>query len=497
MPLPNGIDLDRCMRRVATEAAQDAIPDVINNADYVHAWPALREDLKTRVANGSYVPRPPEIVEVAKSSLVTRPITRLAFTDRVYYEALVWMIADQIDSLLSNAVFSSRLADIRRRRSPRSRGVNAWNRFNDEALELSERYEDAVMLSSDISSFFEYVDLPILFDELGNVDDCADDVLQELRHLLYRLSDNSDSWGLPQGHTASAILSNFYLLPLDALLLRSPGVEHVRYSDDLKLFSDSDTILRLRLRECITILRSRHLNVAANKTRLSTGAEIADELTDARKDAVKYGLEVGDTSTPAQLRAMFDEATTATPVNERDVAFSVYRLQALGDPHALTWILPHLHEVPYLASLLVPYLGELFDQHPEIELAVQSLLTDSARNIYPDLEQQLLRMLARARNISEASYRAAWAILSDEQKASYVRAFAARCGARHIRPGDHAALRSLFDHATDPEVRRALLAALYESERAPNHLLGSLAASDPTLGTTCDYLRTRPRLPPP
>jgi Fe-S-cluster formation regulator IscX/YfhJ len=491
------IDLEMTKKRVAVEARQDPVPDVIGYVDFFHDWTSHREELGRCLDDDKYRPGRPEIIEVSKTSLLSRPITRLPMIDRLYYEALVDTLSPDIDETLPPNVFSARLADIRHYSSPRQRGTKAWKRFNKASLSLSARYEDAFILSTDITSYYEYVHLPDLFADLERIASIDRAHIARLKRFLYGLQEHPPLWGLPQHHTASAVLSNLYLLPVDALIGRTPGVEHVRYGDDIRVFGNDTATLRRCLRDCITLLRTRHLNVAVHKTRIVTSSELESELRDWRKDAILYGMDAGSSDAAEDLRDLFDEAVDPARLNERDIRFSVYRLQQLGDDHAVPWILRNLHEAPFLAELLVPYLAELYHVRVDIESAIVDFLGDEARNIYPHLEQQVMRMLSQARSIGDEAYQAAWSVLVDEQKPHYVRAFASRCVARHMRAGDEASLLEKFGAASTFELRRALLIALHEARSAPKSLLKSTAVSDPQLRGVCDYLIGTRSLPRP
>jgi hypothetical protein len=347
-----------------------------------------------------------------------------------------------------------------------------------------------------VTSYFEYVEIDVLIRDLAALPGIGQNHLDLLSKILNHLERSTDVWGLPQGQTTSSILGNFYLLPMDTSLLRRP-VKFARYSDDIKIFANSPTELRLALRDIIGILRNRHLNLSFHKTRILQGAEIVDEFEDSQKAAIEYGLGVGDVGTPKDLTDLFDKAVASKPVDARDVRFVIPRLAKLDNAHAVHWILDHLPEVPYLASHLVEYLGVYMDRTPEIEERVRAYLDDAGENIYPYSELHIIRMLSRAKSIAKDTSNSIWRILKDQNKDRFVREHAARCIGRHAAIGDPALLKAYFNTSADHSLRRALLVAITESRAADAAWIGTVERDDPVLSSTCKYLRSAGRLPDP
>lgn len=251
--------------------------------------------------------------------------------------------------------------------------------------------------------------------------------------------------GIPQGPEVSSVLGNFYLRPLDAIL-RKLDVRFLRFQDDIKVFAAEPHILRRAVHSLTPVVRGRHLNLSTGKTKLLTGDAVREHFEDSHKDAINYGLSIGAAEAPQELRDLFDGAVYGNEIQERDVKFSVNRLAKLNDDHAVPWILDNLSNVPYLASILVRYLGQHLEGRPEIEERVREFLTDPARNIDPYVELQLIRMFSGASAIDNETFGLLWATLVDPSKESSVRQFAARAFGWHLRAGhneDLALLRGL------------------------------------------------------
>jgi hypothetical protein len=375
--------------------------------------------------------------------------------------------------------------------------VEQWTRFQRAGRDLYKTFQFAFALTTDVVSYYEYVDIRILCDDLRALIAIDKRHIELLRHFLNGIGRFTDVWGLPQSITASSILGNFYLSPVDAVLRRQPDVQFVRYSDDIKIFSNSREQLRLALRELTRVLRNRHLNLSVHKTKMLVGSDILAEFEDSTKAAIEYGIDMGSSMAEASLVDLFDRAVAENPVRVRDVRFALYRFAKTNNPHAVMWVLKHLPEIPYLAGLLLDYLVRFMPSNPAIENRIRDYLRTPTENIYPYAEFQYIRMLSRTDTIAPASLNVVWTILQDQNKPIFVRTHAARCVGKHAAAADSALLRALFKASQDPAMKRALLVA--ETEAAPKDAawLGSVAKASSELAPTCTFLKSPVKLPLP
>jgi hypothetical protein len=419
--------------------------------------------------------------------------------DRVVYEAVMSALSETLDSELVEEVHSARLVRNSKGRLFRPDQKKAWVRFQRSGRELCEKYENVCMLTTDITSYFEFIDLDLLLKELRSVPNVSARLVDLLARVLHGFSDVTQLNGIPQGPEVSSFLGNFYLRPLDAIL-RKLDVRFTRFQDDIKVFAHERHVLRKAIHELTPVIRARRLNLSSAKTKILEGADVLGHFEDARKDAIQYRIEIEDDTVVEDLRELFDHAVRAE-VQERDLKFAVYRLGKLGDDHAVPWILDHLADVPYLSELLVRYLSLHATNQPEIEEPVVAFLKDERSNIIPYVEMQLVRMFANAAEIQEPTYGVLWDILLNPSSDSQSRQFAARAIGRHLNRGrvaDLELLRGVFHrNAHDTPLRRALLVGLKEAGDADKAFLDGVAAGDPALRYVCRYLRSNPKLPPP
>ncbi len=495
------LDLDRAMQSVLKESWSDEVPDIIRHEDFRFVWPEERAALEQSLAEGRYSPRVPRLVEVPKSALATRPIAVLHLRDRIVYQALLDELGPHIDRELTEEVYSARLC---KRKDgtwvlPKA-SVKEWVKFQDAGRALYEECELPCLLTTDITSYFEFIDIGQLVSDLRAIPEANERAVDLLARLLNGLSNATNLHGVPQGPEVSSLLGNLYLRPLDAVL-RKLSLKFVRYQDDINVFAEGVHLLRRAVQELTPIVRARRLNLSSAKTKILTGTAVLSHFEDMRKSAINYRLEVGDPSVLGDIKDLFNEAVAGGEVNERDVKFAVFRLSKLQNDHAVPWVLDHLAEVPYLASVLVEYLSEHTMSHPEIERRVRMFLTDDSLNISSYVEMQLVRMWGRSQSLADESYDVLWQLLRNPAKESVVRQFAARAVGRHAAQShreDLELLRNMFKLNTDDKpLRRALLVAIWEAGGAPRAWLADVSVSDPELERTCKYLRSNPKIPPP
>ena len=216
-----------------------------------------------------------------------------------------------------------------------------------EAQRLHAKSPGSSLLRTDITSFYEYVNTDIVFNELRNLD-LPEWAVTLLEMFLSQFNNSSNAWGLPQGPDSSGVLANLYLLPLDKLL-KQHRVKHLRYSDDLMVFGQTWKELRGLLVRINHICRSRHLSLSGPKTKIVAAENVLVEFEDSQKDAIKYGIEIEAEGSIESLREFFDQAADAA--NLRDVRFSLTQLALSGDDWAVPWLVVALPAFPHLGPV--------------------------------------------------------------------------------------------------------------------------------------------------
>ena len=147
------------------------------------------------------------------------------------------LIIKVTDALLSDSVCSYRL-----NRSP-IRGTawgfdrrNSWmDRFVAGGIEILDKAEFPFMCRTDISKYYPSIQIDLLQESLLT-NGCDAQVVARIFAVLKFWQAFWGLDGLPIGPEASAVLSNFFLRPIDNLIAMT-GAQYKRYGDDMLIFS--------------------------------------------------------------------------------------------------------------------------------------------------------------------------------------------------------------------------------------------------------------------
>ncbi len=188
----------------------------------------------------------------------------------LYFLTCVISICDKIEEarLDSNTVFSYRFKKDAGSGGIFDRNVG-WRSFMEKSLQISADHKYVV--SCDISEFYPRLGHHRLENALKQV---AGDT-QYPKRIMEFLSNfsNTNSFGLPIGGPAARILSELTINQVDRLL-RSNGVEFVRFADDYHLFANSrEEAYRHLIFLSEKLLVNQGLALQKSKTRIMTAAE--------------------------------------------------------------------------------------------------------------------------------------------------------------------------------------------------------------------------------
>ena len=261
------------------------------------------------------------------------------------YDASVLAMTRKIDAAIPGNVYSYRWSNYKNGLfSPKSHSI----RMQRRGRRLSKKNNELLMLRTDITSFYEYIDIDILMGDL-RVMGMHRWALDLLERFLAEFNSLSSSWGLPQGPDASGVLSNVYLLPVDRCIRRH-NLTHLRYSDDIMIFGPTWVELRKLLLQLNHIFRSRHLSLSASKTKIIPANKVAAEFEDTSKDAVRYNIDIAAPVAQDELHDYFDRTVSEPPISGRDLRFALNQLNRIEDDYAVSWLLNNITELPRLPA---------------------------------------------------------------------------------------------------------------------------------------------------
>ena len=180
------------------------------------------EDLRTRVANGDYVPDEYHSFKVydPKERLIFAP----AFEDKIVQHMLNNVLKDIYRPCYINDTYSC----------IEGKGTHACVERITKNLRVAKRNygSGAYIVKADISKFFYSMDREILKDLLRKKIKCG----QTLDLLDAVIDSSPGNIGLPLGNLTSQLFANIYLNELDQFCKRVLGLKYyVRYADDIIL----------------------------------------------------------------------------------------------------------------------------------------------------------------------------------------------------------------------------------------------------------------------
>ena len=466
------LDLELAWSRLIEDRQDDFFPDPLNHREFRHRLDDQLAKIRFALERDEYVPAESIPYDVPKSGFFLRPASYLSTRDRVLYQALIDVMAEDIDAHLSepDVVFAFRLNKGGQPARMFRPGVARWLQFRKE---IRKAYYDEgceFFINTDVTGYFEGIQHHRLHDLLLGFR-VSKDVALMLMKLLSCWS--RDDRGLPQGFDPSSMLGNCYLDPLDKHMLRA-GVRFFRYNDDICIFGRTAAEVRRAQQLLERELRTLGLHIQTKKTVLYQGEEIR-KFVDERQDeiaAIDYAEFRGDVEESLeQTKALFDELLTDEKAfDDRHFRKCINTFIRHRDDHAVDAVIARLDQMPHAANRLGEYL-RLFASRPAIQQAVITFLQDEDRNLFEWQEAWLLRTLLGAEELDSQCLE--WARRRAQDKSS---SWPVRCTAIQLLEqfGDGADIQMLandFRAAEEPPVQKARLKAC---ARLPSHTRRSL-----------------------
>lgn len=244
------------------------------------------DDLVSAVDNGRFVPGAAPAIEVPKAHFHIRPGLLLSLEDQFVYHLLAMraakVIAPQIDWSVGTKRFSHRLAPEGSRSWFNSIFIG-WRDFTRASLGRINGQEPTAshVLVADIAGFYDNIDIGRLVQEL-----MAAAVPNDVTNLLSTLWNK---WcgvrrrGIPQGLSPSDLFAEFFMNAVDETL-SAQKLDHIRYSDDIRIFVSSERSGRIAQQVLERVLRDRGLNLQTAKTILqdaATAVRVFDQVPQA------------------------------------------------------------------------------------------------------------------------------------------------------------------------------------------------------------------------
>lgn len=438
------MDVRRLAREVAVDLSDDWFPDPLNFQDLLAPDSLVRAiQSNVRANRGEYAPTPRAFFDIPKPGFTLRYSLETVIADRAIYHGLVSCLIPIFDRRLSWNAFSHRYDHSPRRRQRSSTfkpSIEAWKHF--AGCTRSALTPGSYLVSTDVSNFFEHVQLPRLSEQLDRL--CDELPIgrerEQARAHISTLSRFLAEWtferdrGLPQNRDASSFLGNLYLRDVDEVM-RNAGYQlrYFRYMDDIRIVCSDHFEARLAIKTLTGALRSLGLSLNAKKTDiiesddhlkidecLADSSEMLDRIDILWRKRNRHALF----RLWPLLRDRTLELANAGKVETREFKYCMRRIGTLARYKDLHFPPHYYSEVTKAVCEAIPAHPNLTDQYCDYLMSVAvaaselqpivDFLGDASKSIYAWQNYRLWLLLASKRVDTEQLRQIASACASGE-----------------------------------------------------------------------------------
>jgi len=489
--------LHQALQMAVLDLESGHAPDPFRYSDYNLRDPSFLDRIEVSLRQGVYRPNLPLEVTFPKSEFAIRPGRRIELEDlAIVYYCLI-AISEELEGRLKAGVTAYRIRKgtppiivqqaslilpryLRKKMQIVDPWYNAWPKFikrlRREYREFSRRY----IGTSDITSFYEDVDLGLLRVGLANR------VRKSTLPLVNLLVEMYQGWairdvhlvrqnrGLPQGTSSSGVIANYFLMAFDDELHKyahAKGLRWFRYNDDMRLLGSRREDVRLGLRTIGHHLGRLNLIQQGSKTKILVGSKARAELFDMRSERIKALLQRlqsnkkllrrSHRSILKQLNSLLKTVKDITSKADSTVLamlYSAYR--ELGSDKLLhRWKRDYFRE-PTRARTILAYVSEFLDRPGQCQSV--STMLERQRRTATDWElAQFLRVFRRMKHLPSDGA-AVLRFFSHSKTANwYVRQQAILAIGWFSLKAEAQGLARILDTEWDDEVRRSILTILF------------------------------------
>jgi reverse transcriptase-like protein len=302
----NLIDLTRAIYNLNQEKLKDWHHDP-------WGWPELRYVAETDPALAfqhcaSKGLQHVDLIEVPKENWGTRPAVVLDIADRLVYQAIVDRLSVDLIGDLSPNVFGWRLRAKSPKRGEYSHNNFQWEWYASHLKQLSE--ESDAVLCTDLVSFFGSIPIDNAQSEIESRT-AKGAPTARLCDLLTGFQKIPDRSGIPQRSSASAVIANMYLQPLDDVMIHhAPSLSvpfskltyHgcARWMDDMWVFGNDPAAARRAQMDLQSVAQNLGLNLNYAKTEVFEGDEVAARVLETEHSAVDQAIGDKENFTPLE-----------------------------------------------------------------------------------------------------------------------------------------------------------------------------------------------------
>ena len=327
------------------------------------------EALQEYTRENKYQPDKADFIYADKDNMGVRPICSFSVVDRIIFQAILnpLILGNIIDKKLYSYCLGNRIAGKEHYLKPYK---VQWAKFCDKQVEAFSK-KLIWRAEFDIQTYYESIPIDTLLkilreDFLIN----NEPILKILEKQLKNWAENTTLCGVPQGATASHILANAYLYPLDIFLddlKRDNEFDYFRYVDDTVIMAKSADTINYIVSKIVIFLRKYNLKLNT-KSRLEQLKNT--KAIEERKFYNPYG-RINETSKQKidkiskKILPTLRQIINGRKPDKIDVSGLNYYLKAmagLGNPVFLDSLIAIIPKKPSLVFLICRYFGFYFSE---------------------------------------------------------------------------------------------------------------------------------------
>lgn len=258
--------LEFARRHISAYYDTDFFPKPFEFLAVWHCWDEIKAYLLATPLK-DVLSSQPRVLPWHKARGGCRVVHQLEPLDALIYTALVYLVAEKVEQARMGPEVSCAYRIEVSHNSFFSRG-SGFDTYRENCERLASQH--GYVLSTDISDFYNQIYLHRIRNGLEEIGTGAA-LAKEIESFLMRLNIKS-SQGLPVGPAASIILAEAALIDVDQFIAQR-GLEHVRYVDDYRIFSDDEADLKTILEDLVVYLHQQHrLGLVSEKTKIQDSA---------------------------------------------------------------------------------------------------------------------------------------------------------------------------------------------------------------------------------
>ena len=479
---------------------------------FLFAWAEIDrkewfEQLQARL-DSDFNPHPSRLCWVPKANSLLRPAHVLHLKDEVVYNLIVDRLYEPIWRLIGNYQGQPDAAYVMQEPGNGEwfgRQFHAWEEFREESLRRLHKGATFIV-ASDITGFYENIDIGRLLSELRQIADGMRPEIELLGKCLRKWSSRGDK-GIPQGYSASDILAKVYMHSVD-VGIETDAFSYLRYVDDIRIFCHSELEAKRAIQSLSRHVHGKGLNLQSAKTKILTRKhaskefngvkrvveEIRDELIaeildgisvrdpyDNSEDA-QLTIETRDDLPPEVLERAFTKyfaGTSPIPFEKTLFHYLLNRLAQASSRITVSYCMKALTDRPEETPHILKYLARVALQKREVKALGAFLVSPAAMYDYQVYE--ILKWLFDEKKGSSEAIAFCRQAVQDHNRDIWLRSYALAYLGKFGRIEDLQLIESLYSRCSSDMERADCVMAMMKMEPGKRNAFYGAAQRDGAL----------------